>query len=195
VDFPDVRCIFTDESETRLVQVQSDRFLLNWRKRKGTETYPRYEVVRDQFREEWAGFLDFLSTEGIPRPTVTRSDISYFNHFVQGEDWATLSDLPRLIAGWSGATSIGFLPEPETILVNASYRMPDDGKLHVILQPAIRHSDRKHILQLSLSARSKPKRGDTDAILEKFALGRTWIVNGFTDFTADPAHQRWGRTQ
>ncbi len=36
------RCWFLDDSQNRLVQIQPDRFLHNWKKVTGQEEYPRY---------------------------------------------------------------------------------------------------------------------------------------------------------
>ena len=37
---PNFRCWFIDESNNNLIQLQKDRFILNWRKVKGDEAYP-----------------------------------------------------------------------------------------------------------------------------------------------------------
>ena len=50
---PQVRCWFVNEARTELVQVQTDRFVHNWRKVgesvKEGEQYRRYEYIRKQF--------------------------------------------------------------------------------------------------------------------------------------------------
>ena len=39
------RCWFLDESKTKLIQIQPDRFLRNWRQIEGTEAYPRFGTL------------------------------------------------------------------------------------------------------------------------------------------------------
>src|SRR6059036_832164 len=56
-----VRCWFLDQKGNRFLQVQNDRFIHNWQKVAGDETYPRYESVRSDFVEEWVRFRQFLS--------------------------------------------------------------------------------------------------------------------------------------
>ena len=58
--FPVPRCWFVNETGTRLIQVQQDRFILNWRKLDTEEKYPRYSEIRENFEEEWARFEEFV---------------------------------------------------------------------------------------------------------------------------------------
>ncbi len=57
---PVPRVWFLDEAKTELVQIQQDRFIHNWRKTGEDAAYPRYERIRNQFREEVGAFSDFL---------------------------------------------------------------------------------------------------------------------------------------
>ncbi len=49
---PVPRVWFLNETGTELVQVQQDRFVHNWRKVGTGDVYPRYERVREVFRNE-----------------------------------------------------------------------------------------------------------------------------------------------
>src|SRR5438132_13880540 len=55
---PDVtRSWFITEDRTRLIQIQRDRFVINWRKVHGDEVYPRYDrEMRPRFELEWGHF-------------------------------------------------------------------------------------------------------------------------------------------
>jgi len=99
-----------------------------------------------------------------------------------------------VISNWSGGPSGDFLPEPEMVRLNTIFLMPDKrGRLHVIMQPAIRQLDGKEVLQLNLTARGRPKSSTLDDILGWFDLGHEWIVRGFTDFTTREMHTVWRR--
>ena len=154
---PPVRCWFIHESETRLIQIQNDRFVHNWRKIRGTDVYPHYESTRPTFEREWSRFCSFLESQRISRPEVRQCEVSYFNHIERGKGWQSLADLPDILSCWTGKLSTGFLPPPEAVLLDARYLIPDNqGRLHIILQPAIRHADAKEVLQLTLIARGRP---------------------------------------
>jgi hypothetical protein len=61
------------------------------------------------------------------------------------------------------------------------------------MQPAIRRTDAKEILQLNLTARGKPESSTLQHLLDWLDLGHEWIVNGFTDFTTKAMHDHWGK--
>ena len=190
---PPVRCLFAGGE--KVIQVQRDRFLCNWRKTDPNDKYPRYENIRSAFEKAWKQFCDFLEREGIGGPELRQCEVTYYNHIERGAGWETFEDLRNVLAVWSGDTSEEFLPVPETVQMNVTYVMPDHrGRLRVSLAPAVRHADGKDILQLVLTARGRPESSEIDDILRWFDVGREWIVQGFTAFTAKKVHSLWKRT-
>lgn len=189
----DARCWFIDKSRTLLVQVQRDRFIQNWRKVTGEEPYPRYASLKPRFGDEWQRFCQFLREEELPAPEVTQCEVTYVNHIEPGVGWNSYAEIHNVIAAWT-APSGNFLPGPEVTLINTKYLMPDKrGRLHIVVQPAVRPRDAKEVLQLTLTARGRPNTSGLDDILEWFDLGHEWIVRGFTDFTTTTMHEIWGR--
>jgi len=195
VSSPEVRCWFIDKSGAMLNQVQSDRFLHNWRKVKPEDVSVHYDRIKPQFTEEWKTFCDFLNETNLGRPEITQCEMTYVNHIEIGEGWKSYGELDKVVALWSGSSSEKFLPTPESVNISARYLLPDKkGRLHIEMQPAIRQ-DGKEILQLNLTARGRPKSSDLENLLEWFDLGHEWIVRGFTDFTAKEMHKFWGRNK
>ena len=192
--FPELRCWFKDVSGTKLIQLQRDRFLFNWRKVKDEDVYPRYDNIKPNFAEKWDEFCRFLVEAGLEKPEVNQCEITYVNHIHLGQGWKSYGELKNVIAGWSGAISGNFLPEPESVNIGTRYFLPNGkGRLHVLMQPAIRRTDAKEILQLNLTARGKPESSTLQHLLEWLDLGHEWIVRGFTDFTTKTMHDLWGR--
>src|SRR5664280_2086175 len=60
---PAPRLWFLNEAGSELIQVQTDRFVHIWRKTETLNPYPRYEPIRDKFREEVVALEDFLREE------------------------------------------------------------------------------------------------------------------------------------
>jgi uncharacterized protein (TIGR04255 family) len=190
---PEVRCWFFHSDADRLIQVQRDRFLHNWRKA-GDSEYSRYGKIKPKFQSAWESFCDFLASESLGAPDVVQCEVTYINHIEIGQGWNSMVDLPQVVSAWSGETSDGFLPIPEGVQVVATYLIQDNkGRLHVTLQPAIRIADQRQVLQLSLTARGAPAGSGTAAILEWLDLGHEWVVRGFADFTSEKMHKLWGR--
>ena len=48
---------------SKLIQIQKDRFIHNWRKVGEGDKYPRYEPIRDTFRFELEAFRTVLARE------------------------------------------------------------------------------------------------------------------------------------
>ncbi len=186
---------YVDDEHGRLIQLQRDRFVHNWRKNRPDSGYPRYEQTREQFRATWLDFIAFLDQEGLPGPTVLQVEIDYVNHIVRGSGWDTAAEIAQ-VTPLLNASGRAFLSAPEAMLLNARYLMPNSGgRLHVTLQPAIRNSDKVELLQLTLSARGRPLGSDLDSIMTWCDLGHEWIVRGFVDVTTERMHKLWGRTK
>jgi len=193
---PPVRCWFINAKNTELVQLQSDRFLFNWRKIVGTEAYPHYDDhTRPVFCREWERFCSFLRDNELGQPQVRQCEITYVNHLEKGQGWQSLADMASIFPCWSGRMTGSFLPVPEAVEIGSGYQLPGgSGRLRITIQPAIRHTDQKEVLQLTLAVRGKPASGNTQDILKWLDLGREWIVRGFTDFTSEAMHKLWRRT-
>ncbi len=191
---PNLRCWYRHDAKGRLIQLQRDRFLHNWRKAGPGQQYPRYPETRKMFESAWDNYLAFLDAERIPRPQPMQCEITYVNHIERGSGWNTMADLPNVSPLLAGRPSPWFLPDAEVVVVNASYPLPEErGRLHISLQPGIRNADQVEILQLQLTARGKPKSEETADVLAWLDTGREWVVRGFVDVTSPEMHERWGR--
>lgn len=195
LELPEVRCWFVDQSGNRLIQVQRDRFVQNWRKVTGTETYPRYPALRTSLEKEWERFCDFLRDEGLERPKVNQCEVTYVNNIEYGKGWSGYGELDKVIAALATPKSKGrFLPEPEKVNMQVIYRLADDaGRLYVSFVPVIRVQDGKEVLQMTLTARGAPKSSSDDDVFRWLDLGRKWVVRGFADFTTEEMHKIWGK--
>ena len=195
---PDLsRFWFLAEPPNRLIQVQRDRFIINWRKVRGDEVYPRYEVeMRPRLEREWAGFQKFVAEHGIGGITVRQCEITYVNDIPRGGDWDTVPEALALFAPWWGRGSSGFLPLPEMLSVTGSFEVPAKrGRLHFAALHAQRQFDQREVIQLRLTARGEPESDDAAGVLSWMDLGREWIVRGFADLTSPKAHALWERTR
>ena len=157
---PDLNRIwFLADPQTRLIQIQRDRFVVNWRKITGNETYPRYEKdIRPRFVREWERFKQFIRDQALGALEIRQCEVTYLNDIPQGEGWRNFSDSLDLLAQCSGRASTQFLPPPETLGIVGSFVMPNErGRLHFTVQHVMRQIDKKEVLQLRLVARGKPE--------------------------------------
>ena len=191
---PPVRCWFITQDGKRVLQIQNDRFIYNWRKTRHDDEYPRYGSIRLAFEAEWNHFCKFLEDEKLGLPEPNQCEVTYINHIEQLDSAGQPIALSTIFPCWAGIPSEGFLPDPVTVASTTVYDMPHNrGRLYIEFKPAIRHADGKRIIVLTLTARGAPASPKTTDVLAWFDLGREWIVRGFADFTSDVVHTQWGR--
>jgi len=195
VDVPEIRCWFLDQSGNRLIQVQRDRLVYNWRKITGTETYPRYPVLRASVKKEWERFCDFLKDEKLERPKISQCEVTYVNNIEYNKGWNGYGELDKVVAAFATPKLKNrFLPDPERVGMEVTYRLEESaGRLRVSFVPVIRGRDGNEVLQMTLTARGAPKSSSEEDVFGWLDLGRKWIVRGFADFTTEEMHKIWGK--
>lgn len=188
-----LRYWFSSNSKNWILQLQQDRFILNWKSIGKDDVYPRYSEIRQKFMEEWKHFCSFLASEALASPEVDQCEVTYVNHIEYSAGWNSYGKLSKIVSYWSGEPSGNFLPPPDKVNINVRYGMHDNaGRLYVALQPVIRTGDVREVLQLNLTARGAPKSSRVEDIFGWLDVGREWVVQGFTDFTTKEMHREWG---
>jgi uncharacterized protein (TIGR04255 family) len=184
------RVWFLNETRTELIQLQTDRFIKNWRKGQPDDVYPRYvKSIKPGFERDFGLFKDFLNQESLSPAVANQCEVTYVNHIVCGEGWSSFSEAANIFS---------FLADTKDRLEDARFilRFPvvsDDkqvGRLNVEIQPAFRESDKVPMYVMSLTAR-----GMLGRETEFFELGREAIVLGFVNLTTPKMHEIWGRTR
>jgi uncharacterized protein (TIGR04255 family) len=193
---PDLqRFWFLSEDGTKLLQVQKDRLIVNWRKVIGNEVYPRYDYeIRPRFKKEIKRFRSFISENDLGNIEEVQCELTYVNDFIMGEDWNSFPEAIALLSHWTPRGSTNFLPPLDTLSFQGFFTFPEgNGRLHFAAQHVLRQIDNKQAVQLRLNARGNPDTSSDEDILSWMDLAREWIVRGFTDFTSSSAHRLWDR--
>jgi uncharacterized protein (TIGR04255 family) len=122
------RVWFTAKNESGLIQLQPDRFLLNWRRQKENGEYPSYQKNSDIFLQEFDGFCCFCQGKQLQQPTPELCEVTYINHIHPRQNESAMELAGKLFSGvrWEGAD--GFLPIPERFVFNRAYVIKDNGK-------------------------------------------------------------------
>lgn len=189
-----VRWWYLHRSGKRLVQLQADSFVQNWRKRGADDPYLHYKDLRPAFRKTWAQFLRFLKQQHVESPRVRQCEVTYVNHIDRGEGWRSFGDLANVFSVWKGKTYCGFLPTPDLVSMQVFYPIKGQtGRLQIIVQPGIRQPDARQTLQVTITAMCKPASTRTSDLFDSLDLCRKWVVRGFEDFTSEKMHAIWGK--
>ena len=195
--FPMPRVWFLTEDGQRLVQVQRDYFIVNWRRLDTGAVYPRYPVLRETLIEEIGLFQQFLEKEGLAPVRAVQTELTYVNHIDARDANGGRKSLSRIVRIWAGDKAVGKLPPFEEASVQAHYVMRDEekpiGRLHITIEPQRYVKDNTPLYALTLVARGVPRTSDVDGALAFLDRGHEAIVEGFTAITTDEMHASWER--
>jgi uncharacterized protein (TIGR04255 family) len=186
---PAPRIWFVNHKGSELIQVQSDRFIKNWRE-VGQDPYPHYENFRPNFDRDYRIFVDFLAKNQLGAPRVNQCEVTYVNHILAGEGWEQYGDVGKIFTFWQ-SPNLASPGLPEDLRLHSRFVIRGEdggpiGRLHVDLQPAVRTSDNHPMYVLHLTARGQIGEG-----VDFFDIGREWIVASFERLTTSAMHQIW----
>ena len=183
--------------ERRIVQLQRDALLSNWRRR-GEAEYPRFEELLGEFRLVQTAFLKTLSGAGIAVPTVLQVEVSYTNWITDMamEEWFRPAEVGTLTGRHADSRS-------EASGWTAHHPVRDAagiqvGRLRIDCQAAARLANGEWAegTQFALRARFALDETSAGAAMDStLEMGRETIVQAFADLTTPQAHKSWGRRE
>jgi uncharacterized protein (TIGR04255 family) len=185
-----IRSLFTDASKTQLVQLQADLFLHNWRKTDKTPNYEHYDRILPLFKEDWATFSSFLEEQSLRRPTISRCEMTYFNHIVRGEHWQDYADFPRLFRAWRGFEKDSVFGNIELAAFNVVQAI-GRGKVTMVVSPGVRTLDGKEILQMNVTATRVPDGSEDKDLFAGLDDCHEIALKAFNSFVTEEALQKW----
>lgn len=192
------RAWFIDNTGNRLIQIQNDIFLHNWRKLSPTDRYPRYKEVYRGFIDYFGRFQTFVNEFSVGSISPTQFELTYINHISLREFGSTDSLLTELFPDFSWRVSEKrFLPRYENVNWRSSFRLPgNQGRLHISIQSAYRRPDNEPLIVLELKARGIGSDLSESGLQTWFDTAHEWIVCGFADITGSVAQTKlWGRKE
>lgn len=184
------RAAFVDKTRGQLVQMQNGLLLHNWRKTDDAPEYQRYEVVKAWLRSDWDTLRSYLREGAFKEPVVTRCQMDYFNNLVRGDDWQDFSNLPNIFTPWRGLPQSATEGTVQMVSFSVLYQF-ESGNVNVAVQPAIRRTDGKEILQFTLSSSVIPKNSEDKELFICLDECHNNAARAFLYFTTDKAREKW----
>lgn len=195
--FPMPRLWFLSEDGTRLIQVQRDHFIVNWRKLDTQAEYPRYHSIRETLIEEFGRFQDFLKKQRLALPPIVQTELTYVNHIDARQADGARKPLSQIVQIWTGETPDAKLPQFEEASFHARYIIRDGdqptGRLHINLEPQLYVRDNAPVYALTLISRGAPPSPEFEGALSSLDKGHEAIVEGFTAITTEEMQVVWER--
>jgi uncharacterized protein (TIGR04255 family) len=197
LDVPPVpRLWFVNEDGSELIQVQQNRFIVNWRRVDQGGEYPRYDHVRRSFAEYVSAFKQFVEREELGAIRPNQCAVTYYNQMEARRGWTDLSEAYKIFAPLRAPAEASTLPQAEDAKVALRFVIRDDGgvplgRLYAELQPAFRKTDGLPMYMLTLTARGEAGASDIDGVLDFFDRGHEWAARAFVDLTTPEIQQIW----
>lgn len=190
---PVPRYWFISADKALLVQVQADRFSLNWRHTDAADAYPRYRKLRPEFERRFGSFVDVVGAL-----EVTWCELTYINHVnAPATPDGTHGPLASVLRGLNPTPASSTLPPVEDTQLQQRFvirRAGEDepvGRLYIAAAPAF-SQDGLPLYVITLLARGTPRDGRLPEALAFFDMARGLIVRGFKESTTDDMHLEWG---
>jgi uncharacterized protein (TIGR04255 family) len=202
------RVWMTSIDNTELIQVQTDRFLRNWRRYHNTAIpYPSYETFgRPGFVADFENFCAFARDQGLGDPEIDQCEMTYINHIRPCGVWSEFADLGKVFKVWGPSyPSLGG-SKADTIGCRVRHELADDegrfiGHLFVeadsgyLTAPDAANDDLTPVLQFQLIVRGRPLGDGTAGVMEFMDFAHRVIVKSFTEVTTTEMHTVWERIQ
>lgn len=179
------RIWFISSDETRIIQIQRDRLIHNWRKVRSDSEYPRYGSLIKTFQEHLSHFDSFLKEADLGQVQPTQYELIYVNRISQGDGWTNLEDISKIFPdlAWR-VNSQRFLSEPKSISWNTIFELPDEiGRLHATIRQVLHENS--PILLFELTVRGIGRDDSLELMQGWFDIAHEWIVQAFTDLTGE----------
>lgn len=197
------RVWFLSEDGHRLIQIQPNRFIHNWRKIEGEGDYPRFENIIPDLLTSFAKFKEFLLEMNIDSLDVNQCEITYFNNIDLLKDETFGDAFNRVFCFWQETSFDGRLSdsriETESVAVHRTFRVFESegnepiARLHIEALPAYQSELDKEVIRLQLTFRGQPESLEPEAVNKFFLIGREAIVEMFSNITTADSHLIWGR--
>jgi uncharacterized protein (TIGR04255 family) len=180
------RTWFINNADDHLLQIQKNKFFLNWRKRE--KIYPHFDEISKIFFSQYKNLSDFLLSNDLGLIENKNYELTYINHIPKGEGWEDIENIDDLFPdlNWN-YNKTRFLHNPETIIWQSVFNLPDGkGKLIIKIQPAKRKTDMHPLIILEITARGIGDEKTEKGLHDWFNIAHDWILSAFEDVTSGP---------
>jgi uncharacterized protein (TIGR04255 family) len=195
---PTQRYWFLSEDKTKIVQVQADRLMFNWRQVNGDEVYPRYATLLPEFVQLADVFLKSLGDAQRQAATVAWCELTYVNPIAAaGSGEGTHGQLAHILNYLEKDPEREVLPPVEDTQIQQRFRIKNGsgdsiGRLYVTAVPGFNRSDLSPVYVLTLLARGRPEAGEfPQSAVDFIDKAHHLIVNGFREVTTPEMHALW----
>lgn len=187
------RFILNNRNQDRLIQLQSTRFHLNWRKT--NELKPSYKHLISEFEQTFAKFEAFVKKAELGELILNQWEVTYVDLFPQGEYWETPADWAKFLPGLFGKLFVAPGLTLEHRAAEWSFEIePKRGRLHIAAHPGRWRDQESDSLLVDTTARGPIGKGGVAALRDGLDLGHDMAMQSFLAMTSADVQQKWEKT-
>lgn len=184
------RVWFISKDDSRLIQLQQDRFHYNWRHTGNGKEYVRFTSVQSECLALWEKLEKYvLEVTGRPLQPV-RAELTYTNYIeIQGVGRAfEVAEQALLDVTWMKRDR--FLPPPKAFAHNYTFELPDGKNSLTVVATAVRRKDSEaQAIKFELTVKGACKA--EDSFEEWSNTAHDFLVSAFKDLTTPSMHTIW----
>ena len=146
------RAWYLENTGNHLIQVQKDRFFLNWRcLQEPSNRYPHFRNLYEHFQKEWKEFNSYISSEKSNSLLPKYYELTYVNHLIKGVHWNKPNDLSDYF------NYLNFLKDfPKTGLLDLDIHYSRDSyPIRNSIKKAVQQNNNKEIFVFEFSISEK----------------------------------------
>lgn len=174
------RKLFISTANDTLVQIQSDRFLLNWRKLDTNNMYPHFDNVYEKFLEQ---LNNLFSTKDELKRLINQYEITYVDHLTSDSLELHRFKLNEMFV---------FMPLKAPVKsADINFTIPTEsvgGNLNIKIKSGVRNIDRKPVIVLETTCRGYSA---DISMNDWFRKSREILVNFFNDSISSQVKNSW----
>jgi uncharacterized protein (TIGR04255 family) len=192
------RMWFLSQDDNFLIQLQSDRLIVNWRSGPQSTPYPHFDAVQEVFTNAFDELEALVKAEKMSL-AVNQCEVLYINPILTATTGVSISEPQRIFRVCSSERGSEWQEPLEHISCNARYLLKDEagtpyGRLTVTLASGAT-ADQSPGFQLELTARGLPQGATREGIVAFHNHGHRAIVRCFAAITTSEMHKLWERYQ
>lgn len=171
-----------------LLQVQQDRFLLNWRESDSNGAgYPHFSDFFNRFKSELNRFEDFCKHQSLGQIKIENFELTYINHFAKDFSWKEVSQMSEY---FNHLQFLDSFPTSKMFGLDLGY-LADGFPVRHTIKKGTRNTDGKEIFVLDFSITDRVT--DSKTFEETLRKANITLAQEFARLVTKDANHKWGR--
>ncbi|MEI2693878.1 MAG: TIGR04255 family protein [Saprospiraceae bacterium] len=177
------RKFFLTQDQTKLIQIQPNRLLLNWRKNTENTEYPHFNNVLNEFLNIYTKINQIMQIDNY----LNQLEVTYVDHII-------LEDFDKVDFNLTGILSVyNFSRTVKNFEGQISFPIGSiNGNIILNIKNAIRNSDQKKLFVVETTCRGF---NQAYSIQKWFDLAHNELVSFFEEILTPLTKSKWGYTK